>query len=83
MNPIRLMVEVDKIKKDEMREVFEFLKGHDFWSKNIQSSDKLRKQFNQLHAQSKKNETGNYKGGKRGGLGQDFLEKHSRNIQSN
>ena len=55
VQPIRLMIEQDKVTTDEFREVWGFLKGHPFWSANIQSTDKLRKQFATLHSQFKAN----------------------------
>ena len=43
---VKPMMQVDEVTKDELKEVFKFLKGHEFWSANIQSTEKLRKQFN-------------------------------------
>ena len=61
VDPIRLMIEVDKVTFEELREVWVFLRGHPFWGSNIQTTTKLRKQFSTLHAQSKtpQNEKGN------------------------
>lgn len=59
VDPIRLMVENDKVTKQEFREVWAFLKGHEFWAANIQTTEKLRKQFSTLHSQLKANEQRN------------------------
>lgn len=53
VTPIRLMIENDKVTENELREVWKFLKGHYFWSANIQSTEKLRKQFNTVYTQLK------------------------------
>jgi hypothetical protein len=85
ITPIRLMMESDGVTNTQLLEVFKFLKGHNFWSANIQSSDKLRKQFSILHAQAKsqilKTET-NGKQKQRNKIGGSILEQHLRNLQS-
>jgi hypothetical protein len=54
INPIRLMLEVDKRTDDELREIFHFLKAEKpgnsgfAWSKNIRSTESLRKQFEKV-----------------------------------
>ena len=59
MNPIRLMIKKDGVTKQDFRDVWEFLKGNDFWTANIQSTEKLRKHFPtlQVQAKTKNNET--------------------------
>jgi len=53
VTPIRLMMEQDEVTKQELIDVFKFLDKHPFWTKNILSTEKLRKQFDQLDAQLK------------------------------
>ncbi len=53
VHPVKMMILNDGIITEHLREVFKFLKGHEFWSANIQSTEKLRKQFATLHAQAK------------------------------
>ena len=55
VSPIRLMVESDKVEKDGLVKVYEFLKTNDFWKSNIQSTKKLREKYNTLILQA--NET--------------------------
>lgn len=58
-NHVRLMIEVDGRKEEEIIIVGNFLKKDDFWRQNIQSSKKLREKFDQLVTKAKnKNETG-------------------------
>lgn len=53
IDPIRLMLEVDNRTRDDMRLVWHFLQKDDFWMKNIQSSAKLRENFDQLITKAK------------------------------
>lgn len=53
INPVRLLIEQDKRTEQELIEVGEFLQKNEFWMKNIQSTEKLRKQFDKLITQSK------------------------------
>ena len=57
--PIRLSIEKDGRTEEEFRELFRFLSKNDFWKKNIQSTAKLREQFERLlvEARSKTNTT--------------------------
>ena len=48
IDDIRMMIEIDKVTKDDFRKIFGFLKTDDFWKKNILSTSKLRKQFEKL-----------------------------------
>ena len=48
IDDIRMMIEIDKVTKDDFRKIFSFLKTDDFWKKNILSTSKLRKQFEKL-----------------------------------
>lgn len=48
---IDLMMRIDKRSPDQIREVITWLKGDSFWWKNIQSGEKLRKQFDRLVAE--------------------------------
>lgn len=46
-NDFRLMVEIDKRGKEEIYKMMESVFNDDFWSKNIRSASKLRKQWNE------------------------------------
>lgn len=48
VDPIRLMMTVDGRTREEIQKVYKFLQSDDFWMRNIQSTEKLRKQFDQL-----------------------------------
>ena len=54
-NVIRLMRSVDNITHDEISNVFMWANKDPFWSVNILSPDKLRKQFAQLQAKMETN----------------------------
>lgn len=54
IDQIRLMVEVDEITVDQMRQVWNFLSKNDFWNKTCQSPENLRKNFSQMYNQSKR-----------------------------
>lgn len=54
-NTIRLMRVRDNLNHSEIREVFTWANADEFWSTNILSPEKLRKQFAKLHAQLNKN----------------------------
>jgi chemotaxis protein histidine kinase CheA len=58
-NPIRLAMEKDGRTEEEFRELFRFLSKNQFWKKNIQSTSKLREQFERLlvGSRSKSNTT--------------------------
>jgi uncharacterized protein (UPF0335 family) len=43
VDPVRLLIETDKKTKDEIREVFKFLREDDFWPGQVRSTAKLRK----------------------------------------
>ena len=45
---IDLMIRIDKRNPDKIREVIEWCQADDFWYKNILSTEKLRKQYDQL-----------------------------------
>lgn len=45
---IRLLLEEDEVTTKQLRTVYDFIKKDDFWKKNIRSTEKLRKQFNEL-----------------------------------
>ena len=53
VDAVRLMITVDDISIDDLREVYKFLKGHKFWSSNVQSTMKLRDKFQTIHTQMK------------------------------
>lgn len=55
VTPIRLMIENDKVSVDELRAVYKFLDGHDFWVDKVQSTKKLRGKFQTIHSQMKQN----------------------------
>lgn len=53
--PIRLILESDGYKREDLKLVYKYLNGNecDFWRKNVLSTEKLRKQFQQLVIASK------------------------------
>ena len=51
---IRLMVERDGRTKQELIDVYKFLEKSEFWAKNVQSTKKLRENFETLYAQMSK-----------------------------
>lgn len=55
VNPVRLMIEVDGVTIDQLKEVFGYLKENEFWQDKIQSTEKLREKFNILYNQIKSN----------------------------
>jgi hypothetical protein len=80
---IRLMIEQDDVTIDELKEVWSFLKGHKFWSKNILSTDKLRKQFDKLHAQLKTEQNGQQtNNNKQGGISIDYLRNIDNDLRT-
>ena len=65
VDPIRLMINTDLRKKDELREIWGFLNNEDLtkdftWSSNIRSTSKLREKFERLLTEARKNQSGNY-----------------------
>jgi DNA-binding Lrp family transcriptional regulator len=57
---IDLMLRIDKRTPEEIRSVITWAQGDSFWSKNILSTEKLRKQYDQLNIKKGGN-NGNYK----------------------
>ncbi len=55
IDSIRLLIENDKFTKEDLREVFEFLKVNSFWKENILSTSKLREKFEKLLFASRNN----------------------------
>ena len=55
VDPIRLMIEKDKVTKEQLKVVFSFLQSPEgnFWKSNILSTEKLREKFSQLIMKSK------------------------------
>ena len=53
IQPLRLLIESDKRSIDDLRLVWKFLQADEFWMPNIQSSAKLRKNFDQLITKAK------------------------------
>jgi hypothetical protein len=51
---IRLMIERDKRKPEEIKAVIDWSQDSDFWMSNILSTEKLRKQYDTLFMQMKK-----------------------------
>lgn len=49
-NTTRLMIESDKLELKKMAQVFKWANQDEFWSTNILSVDKFRKQYHQLEA---------------------------------
>lgn len=56
VNPIRLMMENDRVTREQLREVWQFLNKDKFWKDKVQSTAKLRQKFNTLYNQAKANE---------------------------
>ena len=52
---MRLMIEQDKRTAEDIKVVIEWCQQDSFWSTNILSADKLRKQFDQLKMKMSKN----------------------------
>lgn len=48
---IQNIIVKDNVTIDQLRSVQKFLKDHDFWSYNVQSTMKLREKFQTIHAQ--------------------------------
>ena len=59
VEPIRLLIEVDKYKNEEIKVVYDYLKGSEseFWKPNILSTISLRKKFSKLLIEAKKPKT--------------------------
>lgn len=57
--PIRLLIQKDKYKKQDLITVFKYLKSEysEFWKPNILSTSKLREKFSKLLIQAKKHNT--------------------------
>lgn len=55
VDPIRLMMENDKVTREQLLSVYKFLKESDFWRLNVQSTQKLREKFQTIHSQTKGN----------------------------
>ncbi len=55
VDPIRLMMEKDKVTKEQLKVVFVFLQSPqgEFWKSNILSTEKLREKFSQLIMKAK------------------------------
>jgi hypothetical protein len=84
VTPVRLMVERDGVKIEQLREVWGFLKSCEFWGDKIQSTKKLRQKFNTLYNQYKSDERN--KKTRRGnsgnnGIGADYLKTVLRDLQ--
>lgn len=58
IDDIRLIIENDKYKVDDLRKIFDFLSRDEFWKKNILSTSKLRKQLDKLLLQINYNNHG-------------------------
>lgn len=59
VDPIKRLYEIDKVSPEQLETVYKFLKdkktqSSEFWLKNIQSTNKLREQFERLYAEAKK-----------------------------
>jgi hypothetical protein len=53
VDPIRLMIEADKVTKDQIKEAYEYLKSKEgnFWKSNILSTSKLREKISIIISQ--------------------------------
>ncbi len=56
---IRLMIDSDECTKDQFTSVWNFLETDEFWIKNIQSPEKLRKHFTTLYSNSREKSNNN------------------------
>jgi len=83
VNPVRLMYVIDKRNDSELREIFQFLKAEKpkstgfAWSKNIRSTETLRKQFEKLLTEARmlQNSINNGKStNHKGGTDEQFLK---------
>lgn len=81
VDPIRLMLTVDKISVEQMREVFKFLDKHPFWSANVQSTEKLRSKFETIYSQIKSN-YGTKKESGNGNITKDYIQRIAEDLQS-
>lgn len=61
IHPIRLLMEIDEFKHEDLIDVWKFLKVDDFWKKNILSTNKLREKFQDLLIKARKSEKTNNK----------------------
>lgn len=82
VTPIRLMIENDKITTNQLREVWRFLKGHSFWSANVQSTAKLREKFQTIHSQIKSHERKESNSKNAGNVSSEYLEGVLKDLQS-
>jgi uncharacterized protein YdaU (DUF1376 family) len=57
---IRLMREIDKREYSEMSDTWLWCRDDEFWSTNVLSADKFRKQYDTLYAKSQSVPQGNY-----------------------
>jgi len=79
VDPVRLMLDTDLRKKDELREIWNFLNSEDLtkeftWSSNIRSTTKLREKFERLLTESRKAKSKS--GGSLDSLKQDIFERN-------
>lgn len=78
-NHIKKIIELDKRTNEELREVYKFLQSNKFWKTNIQSTSKLRDQFEKLLFQSRQESTVNVK--KKVGVSEEWLNNLKNDIQ--
>ncbi len=87
VTPVRLMMQVDKVKKEDLVDLYQFLQHHTFWADKVQSTEKLRKKFNTLHTQSKtdgkkgNSNTGGKAGDNKGKVSTQYLRGVLRDLQ--
>jgi hypothetical protein len=60
-NDLRLMRKVDKRQPQDIADVFNWVIDHEFWSRNVLSTSKLRKQFDRLLIEMKDEKPGGFK----------------------
>lgn len=76
VNPVRLMIQADSRKIEELREIWGYLNTEDLtadftWSSNIRSTAKLREKFERLLTEARKQSK------KSGGYTQELINKLS------
>lgn len=57
VNATRLLIEKDKYKTDDLRQVFKFLQKDEFWKSNVYSMVTLREKFDKILIKARSNNT--------------------------
>ena len=83
VDPIRLMIQKDKVTLEQFRKVYDFLSDNEFWKKNILSTSKLRLQMPKLLIQASNNGQANKNAAIGSGtknINSDYLEQIKRDL---